>query len=103
MVASSTNFMVWTLRKKGLQEKHLYPYCKAKSPACWQGFYLSEPRSYSEAIIETVRFFCRPLMLNLTCPSTRAYRVWSLPKPTLVPGGNCVPRWRTMIEPAEME
>src|SRR5690349_8848602 len=46
--------------------------------------------------------FIEPLTANDTWPSTRANKVWSLPTPTLVPGWNLVPRWRTMIEPALM-
>jgi hypothetical protein len=36
-----------------------------------------------------------------TVPSTSANSVWSRPMPTLVPAWNLVPRWRTMIEPAD--
>src|SRR5690606_25120197 len=36
-----------------------------------------------------------------TRPSLLAKRVSSLPRPTLVPGWKRVPRWRTMMEPAE--
>src|SRR5688572_4434019 len=48
----------------------------------------------------TVCLFREPLVANWTWPSTSANRVWSLPRPTLVPGWNLVPRWRTMMEPA---
>src|SRR6185369_17484867 len=45
--------------------------------------------------------FCRPRpRSNFTIPVTRAKRVWSLPRPTLKPGKNLVPRWRTMMAPA---
>ena len=44
----------------------------------------------------------RPLALvrNSTLPSTRANRVWSLPRPTFWPGCQVVPRWRAMMLPA---
>ena len=37
---------------------------------------------------------------HLSEPLTRAYRVWSLPMPTLRPGWCTVPRWRLMMLPA---
>lgn len=37
---------------------------------------------------------------KFTTPSTRANRVSSEPRPTLVPGSTAVPRWRIRIEPA---
>jgi len=37
---------------------------------------------------------------NFTTPSAVAKRVSSPPRPTLVPGWNLVPRWRTMMLPA---
>src|SRR5690242_3433282 len=40
------------------------------------------------------------LVPNCTLPSTSANSVSSPPRPTLVPGWKCVPRWRTMISPA---
>ena len=43
----------------------------------------------------------RPARLpNFTLPSAVANSVSSPPRPTLSPGWNFVPRWRTMIEPA---
>src|SRR3981189_914407 len=40
----------------------------------------------------------RPLRCpNCTVPSARANRVSSPPRPTLIPGWNLVPRWRTMM------
>src|ERR1035437_6801453 len=41
----------------------------------------------------------RPRSLNSTTPVTLANRVSSLPQPTLAPGFNLVPRWRTMMLP----
>src|ERR1017187_2082060 len=41
----------------------------------------------------------RPRSLNSTVPVTLANSVSSLPQPTLRPGFNLVPRWRTMMEP----
>src|SRR5688572_20201432 len=38
--------------------------------------------------------------LKLTVPVALANRVWSLPMPTLAPGWNLVPRWRTRMLPA---
>src|SRR6476619_6979705 len=35
-----------------------------------------------------------------TEPGSRANSVSSPPRPTLMPGWKCVPRWRTMISPA---
>src|SRR5690606_41532710 len=49
----------------------------------------------------TVRRFFGPLTENSTRPSTSAYSVWSRPRPTPGPGWNWVPRWRTMMLPAE--
>ena len=46
--------------------------------------------------------FSLPLVRNSTLPWTSANSVWSLPMPTLVPGWNGVPRWRTMMLPALM-
>src|SRR5512132_894371 len=40
-----------------------------------------------------------PWSLNLTVPSTLAKSVSSLPSPTLRPGRNLRPRWRTRIDP----
>src|ERR1700742_3934017 len=40
---------------------------------------------------------CEP---NVTLPAISANRVSSPPRPTLMPGWKCVPRWRTMISPA---
>src|SRR5580658_7687515 len=37
---------------------------------------------------------------NRTRPSDLAKSVSSLPRPTFTPGWKCVPRWRTIIEPA---
>src|SRR6266487_4977118 len=37
---------------------------------------------------------------NCTLPSTSANSVSSPPRPTLTPGWNLVPRWRTRISPA---
>src|SRR4051794_36794681 len=37
---------------------------------------------------------------NATQPSVSANKVWSLPRPTLLPGCHLVPRWRTMMLPA---
>src|SRR5262245_59566489 len=37
---------------------------------------------------------------NWTAPAARANSVSSLPRPTLTPGWNLVPRWRTRISPA---
>src|SRR5690606_16541490 len=42
-----------------------------------------------------------PLTAKLTCPSTVANSVWSRPTPTFEPAWNLVPRWRTMMEPAD--
>src|ERR1035437_3143359 len=41
----------------------------------------------------------RPRSLNSTTPVTLANRGSSLPQPTLAPGFNLVPRWRTMMLP----
>jgi hypothetical protein len=42
-----------------------------------------------------------PLSSNRTMPETLAKRVSSFPMPTLSPGFNGVPRWRTSIDPPE--
>ena len=43
----------------------------------------------------------RPLSAKRTTPATFANSVSSLPRPTLAPGKNFVPRCRTRIEPPE--
>src|SRR5437868_6790859 len=40
------------------------------------------------------------LVPNSTAPDSLANNVSSPPRPTLTPGWNLVPRWRTMISPA---
>src|SRR5215468_9778231 len=46
-----------------------------------------------------MNFPLRPFSSNLTTPVTIAKRVSSLPRPTLLPGLNFGPRWRTRISP----
>src|SRR5699024_9777565 len=49
----------------------------------------------------TMLTILRPLRVpNSTAPAVRAKRVSSPPRPTLAPGWNLVPRWRTRISPA---
>src|SRR5690625_3377480 len=57
--------------------------------------------AFAQASAATTLTVLRPRRLpNSTAPEARAKRVSSLPRPTLSPGWNLVPRWRTMISPA---
>src|SRR5690625_4228878 len=58
-------------------------------------------RCVAQASAATTLTVLRPrLVPNSTAPVARANRVSSLPRPTLSPGWNFVPRWRTRISPA---
>src|SRR5690606_41170271 len=55
----------------------------------------------AQASAATTLTVLRPrLVPNSTAPVASANRVSSLPRPTLSPGWNFVPRWRTRISPA---
>src|SRR6478609_11791667 len=71
---------------------------KNKAPTS-RGFDGNRRFDYAGVML-TVDLFIGPLTAKVTWPSTSANSVWSLPTPTLVPGWNRVPRWRTMMAPA---
>jgi hypothetical protein len=64
-----------------------------------KGWQLYHPFFISYLIFFQTTWTFRPW--KRTCPSAVANNVKSLPIPTLQPGKNFVPHWRTMIEPAE--
>src|SRR5688572_20343602 len=63
---------------------------------------VSQPRADRIQLLGFTETKVRPLLecLKLTVPVALANKVWSLPMPTLAPGWNLVPRWRTRMLPA---
>src|SRR6185369_10314762 len=63
---------------------------------------VSQPRADRIQFVGFTETKVRPpvVCLKETVPSALANKVWSLPMPTLTPGWNLVPRWRTRMLPA---
>ena len=71
------------------------------SAGAWRrGGVSSSPADYWAALCTTTDTYWRvDFCSNTTTPAAVANKVWSVPMPTLRPGWNFVPRWRTRMLP----